>query len=122
MALSPLIIPRMRYVAGLCGAYLYVSKGGQYCAVAGSEDIEPLNVERIERYFHADRYSDIDEYVTEIAREVVGVPEEYLCPRCHGYGSYDKASAKVVSGLLVIDAPTEVPCDEPDCKSVKANS
>ena len=38
-----------------------------------------------------------------------------ICPRCHGNGRYDKIDAKVVKDLLVMEAPVEVPCDEPGC-------
>lgn len=43
-----------------------------------------------------------------------------ICPRCHGNGVYDRIDAKVMRGVLLMDAPVEVPCDEPDCKAVAA--
>lgn len=43
------------------------------------------------------------------------------CPKCHGHGVYDRIDAKVMRGLLVMSAPVEVLCDEPDCKEEGAD-
>ena len=46
---------------------------------------------------------------------------DMVCPRCHGNGVYDRIAAEIVEGLLVMDAPVEVLCDEPGCEVVNGH-